>query len=159
VNSDQATRKPRHHCQDNRIAVAVRVNKHLTSMSDTTEEKSAQEALSQNVRIFIFLFHHSLWSITDDTDKRARQRKNQQNSRKRKQSYLEDLEQRWSSCVRTGAQASTEMQREARRVDGENVVLRAMLRELGVLDSVVEARLIDAEHYSTGRLASMVVNV
>ena len=51
------------------------------------------------------------------------------------------------------------MQREARRVDGENVVLRAMLRELGVVDAVIEARLTDAEWHSSGRIGSMVVNV
>ena len=72
---------------------------------------------------------------------------------------MEDLEQRWSTCVRTGAQASTEMQREARRVDGENVVLRAMLREMGVPDAVIEARLVGVEHFSNGRVANMVVNV
>jgi len=75
---------------------------------------------------------------------RIRQRRNQRNSRARKQAYLENLEQRWSDCARTGAQATAEMQQAARRVDSQNGVLRDLLREVGVPDTVVEARLLVA---------------
>lgn len=80
----------------------------------------------------------------DPLTQRIRQRRNQRNSRARKQAYLEDLERRWSNCVKSGAQATAEMQQAARRVDSENGVLRDLLREVGVPDAVVEARLMAA---------------
>ena len=72
---------------------------------------------------------------------RARLRRNQRNSRARKQQYLHDLEHRWSECVRLGVQASAEIQKEARRVHEENKALRCIVREMGVSDDALRHRL------------------
>lgn len=72
---------------------------------------------------------------------RARLRRNQRNSRARKQEYVQDLERRWSECVRLGVQASIEIQREARRIQEENEVLRSFLHEVGISDEAIRHRL------------------
>lgn len=72
---------------------------------------------------------------------RARLRRNQRNSRARKQSYVQDLERRWSDCVRLGVQASVEIQKEARRIHQENDALRCVIRELGMSDDALKLRL------------------
>ncbi|KAI3321473.1 hypothetical protein HD806DRAFT_502669 [Xylariaceae sp. AK1471] len=77
-------------------------------------------------------------SATGIEDERARLRRNQRNSRARKQAYVQDLEQRWSECVRLGAQATIEMQREARRVQEENRLLRALLHQQGWDDMAIQ---------------------
>ncbi|KAI1370455.1 hypothetical protein F4677DRAFT_438296 [Hypoxylon crocopeplum] len=76
---------------------------------------------------------------------RARLRRNQRNSRARKQAYIQGLEQRWSQCVRLGAQATTEMQKEARRVQEENLLLRAILRNEGFDDAGIQRALESAK--------------
>lgn len=73
-------------------------------------------------------------TISTFVQQRARLRRNQRNSRARKQAYIEDLEQRWNVCLKAGARATEEMQKEARRVHEENLVLRALLRERGIDD-------------------------
>lgn len=81
-------------------------------------------------------------SISDEfNQQRARLRNNQRNSRARKQAYLEELEKKWSQCVRTGAEATVEMQAAARKVQHDNEVLKAMLIELGVTKDQINARL------------------
>lgn len=77
---------------------------------------------------------------TASDEERARLRRNQRNSRARKADYLHDLERRWSQCVRSGAQASEELQTAARHVREENSVLRAMLAEYGAGRCVVDRR-------------------
>ncbi|GAP90601.1 hypothetical protein SAMD00023353_4800850 [Rosellinia necatrix] len=72
-----------------------------------------------------------------NVEERARLRRNQRNSRARKQAYVQDLEQRWNECVRLGAQATVEMQREARRVQEENRLLRTLLHRQGVDDMAI----------------------
>ncbi|KAI1741271.1 hypothetical protein F4680DRAFT_416254 [Xylaria scruposa] len=76
---------------------------------------------------------------------RARLRRNQRNSRARKQSYIRDLENRWNECVKLGAQATVEMQREARRVQEENTLLRAVLHAQGFDDAAIQNALISAK--------------
>ncbi|KAI1274423.1 hypothetical protein F5Y07DRAFT_373077 [Xylaria sp. FL0933] len=80
-------------------------------------------------------------STTNSEDERARLRRNQRNSRARKQAYIHDLEQRWNECVRLGAQASVEMQKEARRVQQENRLLRALLHKQGLDDVAIKEAL------------------
>ncbi|TGJ86855.1 hypothetical protein E0Z10_g1868 [Xylaria hypoxylon] len=75
-------------------------------------------------------------------DERARLRRNQRNSRARKQAYVQDLEKRWNECVRLGAQANVEMQREARRVQEENRLLRALLHKQGLDDTAIQEAII-----------------
>ncbi|KAJ2976732.1 hypothetical protein NUW58_g8013 [Xylaria curta] len=77
-------------------------------------------------------------STTTVEDERARLRRNQRNSRARKQAYVQDLERRWNSCVRLGVQATTEMQKEARRVQEENRLLRALLHQQGFNDVAIQ---------------------
>ncbi|KAH8168079.1 hypothetical protein CIB48_g142 [Xylaria polymorpha] len=72
-----------------------------------------------------------------NVEERARLRRNQRNSRARKQAYVQDLEQRWNECVRLGAQATVEMQREARRVQEENRLLRTLLHKQGLDDMAI----------------------
>ncbi|TRX93689.1 hypothetical protein FHL15_005365 [Xylaria flabelliformis] len=76
---------------------------------------------------------------------RARLRRNQRNSRARKQAYIRDLESRWNECVRLGAQATVEMQREARRVQEENTLLRAVLHVQGFDDAAIQNALTSAK--------------
>ncbi|QIX00727.1 hypothetical protein AMS68_006244 [Peltaster fructicola] len=83
-------------------------------------------------------------------EERARLRRNQQNSRARKRTYVGDLERRWADCVASGAQASTELQQEARRVLLENKRLRTMLHELGIDNTTIQRRL--AWHASSDQL-------
>lgn len=68
-------------------------------------------------------------------------RRNQRNSRARKQAYIRDLENRWNECVKLGAQATVEMQREARRVQEENKLLRAVLHSQGMDHTAINAAL------------------
>ncbi|KAK7955089.1 MFS general substrate transporter [Apiospora saccharicola] len=72
------------------------------------------------------------------TLEKARLRRNQRNSRARKQAYIRDLENRWNECVRLGAQATVEMQREARRVQEENGLLRQLLHSQGMSHDAVQ---------------------
>ncbi|KAI0378270.1 hypothetical protein F5Y04DRAFT_152430 [Hypomontagnella monticulosa] len=76
---------------------------------------------------------------------RARLRRNQRNSRARKQAYIQSLEQRWSECVRLGVQATAEMQKEARRVQEENRLLRTVLRNQGLDDIAIQKALDDVK--------------
>lgn len=78
---------------------------------------------------------------SNQEQQRARLRNNQRNSRARKQAYLEELEKKWAQCVRTGAEATVEMQTAARKVQTDNEVLKTMLLELGVLKEQIDARL------------------
>ncbi|KAI0429003.1 hypothetical protein F5Y09DRAFT_311468 [Xylaria sp. FL1042] len=78
---------------------------------------------------------------TNSEDERARLRRNQRNSRARKQAYIQDLEKRWNECVRLGAQATVEMQREARRVQEENGLLRTLLHKQGLDDTTIKEAL------------------
>ncbi|KAI1418310.1 hypothetical protein F5Y13DRAFT_148962 [Hypoxylon sp. FL1857] len=82
---------------------------------------------------------------------RARLRRNQRNSRARKQAYIESLESRWSECVRLGAQATVEMQKEAQRVQEENRLLRTVLRNQGLDDNAIK-RAIDSARLAEGNL-------
>ncbi|KAI1425612.1 hypothetical protein F5Y12DRAFT_363081 [Xylaria sp. FL1777] len=75
-------------------------------------------------------------------DERARLRRNQRNSRARKQAYVQELEERWNECVRLGVQATVEMQREARRVQAENRLLRGLLHKQGLDDVAIEEALV-----------------
>ncbi|KAI0546372.1 hypothetical protein F4679DRAFT_557732 [Xylaria curta] len=76
---------------------------------------------------------------------RARLRRNQRNSRARKQAYIRDLENRWNECVKLGAQATVEMQREARRVQEENTLLRAVLYTQGFNDAAIQNALMSVK--------------
>ncbi|KAI0836651.1 hypothetical protein F5Y06DRAFT_273031 [Hypoxylon sp. FL0890] len=76
---------------------------------------------------------------------RARLRRNQRNSRARKQAYIESLEKRWNECVRLGAEATVEMQMEARRVQEENRLLRTVLRNQGFDDISIQRALESAK--------------
>jgi hypothetical protein len=80
---------------------------------------------------------------------RARLRRNQRNSRARKQAYVQDLEDRWSGCVKLGAQATVEMQREARRVQDENRLLRAVLHRRGFDDRAIQLAMDEERQAST----------
>ncbi|KAI1344698.1 hypothetical protein F5Y15DRAFT_1519 [Xylariaceae sp. FL0016] len=74
-----------------------------------------------------------------DTDlSEARLRRNQRNSRARKQAYIRDLETRWDECMRTGAQATVEMQGAARRVHEENRLLRTLLHGQGMDNRAIQ---------------------
>ncbi|RWA05372.1 hypothetical protein EKO27_g9730 [Xylaria grammica] len=81
-------------------------------------------------------------NVNSTKDERARLRRNQRNSRARKQAYVQDLEKRWNECVRLGAQASVEMQREARRVQEENKLLRALLHKQGLDDMAIRGGIV-----------------
>ncbi|KAI1466202.1 uncharacterized protein F4812DRAFT_436257 [Daldinia caldariorum] len=74
---------------------------------------------------------------------RARLRRNQRNSRARKQAYIQNLEKQWNECLRLGARATIEMQKEAKRVQEENRVLRTLLHNQGLDDAAIQ-RAIDA---------------
>ncbi|KAI1140107.1 hypothetical protein F5Y05DRAFT_377228 [Hypoxylon sp. FL0543] len=82
---------------------------------------------------------------------RARLRRNQRNSRARKQAYIESLEKRWNECVRLGAQATVEMQKEARRVQEENRLLRTVLRNQGLDDASIQRALDSAKLDESGQ--------
>ncbi|KAH8653098.1 hypothetical protein BGZ60DRAFT_178364 [Tricladium varicosporioides] len=78
-------------------------------------------------------------AVTDPLEaERTRLRRNQRNSRARKQAYVQDLERRWQECVELGAQATTRMQQEARKVQEENRLLRVVLREQGFNDITLQ---------------------
>ncbi|KAI0099358.1 hypothetical protein F4814DRAFT_112171 [Daldinia grandis] len=85
---------------------------------------------------------------------RARLRRNQRNSRARKQAYIQNLEKQWNECMRLGAQATIEMQREAQRVQEENRLLRTLLHDQG-LDDVAIQRVIDAAKLTRGSMDQM----
>ncbi|KFA69366.1 hypothetical protein S40285_08752, partial [Stachybotrys chlorohalonatus IBT 40285] len=76
-----------------------------------------------------------------DALERARLRRNQRNSRARKQAYMRSLENRWSECMRLGAQATVEMQKEARKVQEENQLLRAVLHRQGLDPTAIQSSL------------------
>ncbi|KUJ11077.1 uncharacterized protein LY89DRAFT_674427 [Mollisia scopiformis] len=80
-------------------------------------------------------------TASPDAIERARLRRNQRNSRARKQAYIQDLEQRWGKCVELGAQATMEMQKEAQRVHEENRLLRKALHNQGLDDATIERAL------------------
>ncbi|KAI0860563.1 hypothetical protein F4860DRAFT_198309 [Xylaria cubensis] len=82
---------------------------------------------------------------------RARLRRNQRNSRARKQAYTRDLESRWNECVKLGVQATVEMQREARRVQEENTLLRAVLQVQGFDDAAIQNALTSAKQSLTNQ--------
>ncbi|KAI6084709.1 hypothetical protein F4821DRAFT_242156 [Hypoxylon rubiginosum] len=88
-----------------------------------------------------------------ETLERARLRRNQRNSRARKQAYIRDLESRWNECVRLGAQATVEMQSEARRVQEENKLLRKVLHSQGFDDTAIQNAL-ESVKSSTGNQSS-----
>lgn len=72
---------------------------------------------------------------------RARLRRNQRNSRARKQAYTRDLENRWNECVKLGAQATVEMQAVARKVQQENMLLRRILARQGFDQDTIQRAL------------------
>ncbi|KAI8959654.1 hypothetical protein F5Y11DRAFT_350311 [Daldinia sp. FL1419] len=82
-------------------------------------------------------------NTTNIETERARLRRNQRNSRARKQAHIQNLEKQWNDCMRLGAQATVEMQREAQRVQDENKILRSLLHDQG-FDDVAIQRAIDA---------------
>ncbi|KAI1808854.1 hypothetical protein F4811DRAFT_548432 [Daldinia bambusicola] len=83
-------------------------------------------------------------SHADSVDaERARLRRNQRNSRARKQAYIQNLEKQWNECLQLGARATIEMQEEAKRVQEENRVLRTLLHNQGLDDAAIQ-RAIDA---------------
>ncbi|KAH6664879.1 hypothetical protein B0J14DRAFT_569393 [Halenospora varia] len=96
-------------------------------------------------------------AVTDPLEaERTRLRRNQRNSRARKQAYVQDLERRWQECVELGAQATTRMQQEARKVQEENRLLRVVLREQGFNDitlqhAIEKARLSEGLNVQTQR--------
>ncbi|KAM3508575.1 hypothetical protein MY11210_006683 [Beauveria gryllotalpidicola] len=84
--------------------------------------------------------------INDETGnaeamERARLRRNQRNSRARKQAYTRDLENRWNECVKLGAQATVEMQAVARKVQQENILLRRILARQGFDQDTIQRAL------------------
>jgi len=83
-------------------------------------------------------------------------RRNQRNSRARKQAYIQDLEQRWGKCVQLGAQATVEMQQAARKVQDENRLLRGVIRKLGLDEKALE-RALDAERLAESKEAKIQV--
>ncbi|KAI0847382.1 hypothetical protein F5Y00DRAFT_117377 [Daldinia vernicosa] len=85
---------------------------------------------------------------------RARLRRNQRNSRARKQAYIQNLEKQWNECMRLGAQATIEMQKEAQRVQEENRLLRTLLHDQG-FDDVAIQRVIDAAKLANGSTNQM----
>ncbi|KAI1347728.1 hypothetical protein F5Y01DRAFT_329256 [Xylaria sp. FL0043] len=95
-------------------------------------------------------------STTNSEDERARLRRNQRNSRARKQAYIQDLEKRWNECVRLGAQASVEMQKEARRVQQENRLLRLLLHKQGLDDAAIKEALNSLRGSEENRIQSSV---
>ncbi|KAI1363256.1 hypothetical protein F5Y08DRAFT_310061 [Xylaria arbuscula] len=80
---------------------------------------------------------------TSIEDERARLRRNQRNSRARKQAYVQDLEKRWNECLRLGAQATVEMQRESRKVHDENRLLRCLLHNQGLDDAAIGTAIVN----------------
>ncbi|KAK8030467.1 hypothetical protein PG990_000201 [Apiospora arundinis] len=87
---------------------------------------------------------------------KARLRRNQRNSRARKQAYIRDLENRWNECVRLGAQATVEMQREARRVQEENRLLRGLLQSRGLKHEDIKTAILSmTEKTAAGELDPM----
>ncbi|KAJ4163567.1 hypothetical protein LMH87_005288 [Akanthomyces muscarius] len=84
-----------------------------------------------------------------EATERARLRRNQRNSRARKQAYIRDLEDRWNECVKLGAQATAEMQAVARKVHEENVLLRRILAHRGFGEDTIE-RALENERMALG---------
>jgi hypothetical protein len=68
----------------------------------------------------------------------TRIRDNQRRSRARRKEYVEELEKRLRNFERYGVSANVEIQRAARKVAGENLLLRELLRHHGVADSEIE---------------------
>ncbi|KAI1123818.1 hypothetical protein F5Y10DRAFT_251107 [Nemania abortiva] len=89
-----------------------------------------------------------------ETLERARLRRNQRNSRARKQAYIRDLESRWNECLRLGAQATVEMQSEARRVQEENRLLRSILHAQGFDDAAIQNALRSAKQSTAANRVS-----
>ncbi|KAI0114106.1 hypothetical protein GGR51DRAFT_505505 [Nemania sp. FL0031] len=93
---------------------------------------------------------NQLQATTDpEALERARLRRNQRNSRARKQAYIHDLESRWNECVKLGARATAEMQSEARRVQEENGLLRTILHAQGFDDAAIQNALASAKKSAT----------
>jgi len=109
-------------------------NKNETS-PDSVEVSKQTAAAANNIP------SHKVTLTLTIFPQRARLRRNQRNSRARKQAYIQDLEQRWGQCVQLGAQATIEMQQAARRVQDENRLLRMVLRKQGLDDAAVEMAL------------------
>ena len=75
-------------------------------------------------------------------------RSNQQNSRRRKQSRLQDLERNLRNFELQGPQASVELQKVSRCLKRENEVLREIIRDFGISED-------DISQLVSGRLASL----
>lgn len=97
----------------------------------------------------MWIQHEFTWFTNEITAQRIRLRRNQRNSRARKQAYVRDLEERWSDCVKQGAQATVEMQMEARRVQEENRLLRAVLHRYGLDNQAIQLALEAEKQFST----------
>ncbi|KAK3721033.1 hypothetical protein LTR37_003323 [Vermiconidia calcicola] len=72
----------------------------------------------------------------------SRVRENQRRSRARRKEYLQELENKYHECERTGATASAELQAAARKVLDENKGLRQILRQQGFTDADVDTLLV-----------------
>lgn len=68
----------------------------------------------------------------------ARIRDNQRRSRARRKEYVRDLEQRLRRFENLGVEATQEVQAAGRKVAEENVLLRSLLRHLGVAEKEVQ---------------------
>ncbi|KIM95586.1 hypothetical protein OIDMADRAFT_21013 [Oidiodendron maius Zn] len=71
----------------------------------------------------------------------TRIRDNQRRSRARRRDYLTDLEKQVQRIDRLGPQPSAEIQAAAQKVLAENVLLRSLLREHGILNAEIESYL------------------
>ncbi|KAK3712829.1 hypothetical protein LTR37_008920 [Vermiconidia calcicola] len=72
----------------------------------------------------------------------SRVRENQRRSRARRKEYLQELENKYHECERTGATASAELQAAARKVLDENRRLRQILRQQGFTDAHIDTLLV-----------------
>jgi hypothetical protein len=68
---------------------------------------------------------------------RTRLRDNKRRSRLRQKQYIADLEGKLAQLQREGITATKEVQASARRVDQDNIRLRALLRYTGVDDNTI----------------------
>ncbi|KAL1755224.1 hypothetical protein FB107DRAFT_275076 [Schizophyllum commune] len=76
----------------------------------------------------------------DSTTPAARVRENQRRSRARKREYVASLEERLRRCQAEGAERNEMIQAAARKVAAENRALRELLREKGVDENEITAR-------------------
>ena len=77
-------------------------------------------------------------TMTQQDPKHARVRDNQRRSRARKREYIQEIEEKVRLCESQGVEASSELQRAARKVAEENRRLRELLRCKGVAEEEIE---------------------